>query len=154
MAEKKGKDGIWKVVKKFGARITSLEKQMKNMKGQFGEKKEVEDDRFAREVQETLCKFMEALGALKIAGEYDTTTGESLNSLIGVVKKFFGDIDVDEALETDTTTATNLNSLIEAVKGFLPDLDVEDAKEVTTTGTNLNNLFVAIIKEVAAPICG
>ena len=148
MAEKKGKDGIWKVVKKFGTRITSLEKQMKNMKGQFGEKKEVEDD------LETLCKFMEALGALKIAGEYDTTTGESLNSLIGVVKKFFGDIDVDEALETDTTTATNLNSLIEAVKGFLPDLDVEDAKEVTTTGTNLNNLFVAIIKEVAAPICG
>ena len=124
---------------------------MKNVKGQLGKITALEDN------QQTLCKLVGALGGMgvfKFANETDTTTGADLNSLIEGAKIVLGDIDVADATETDTTTGANLNSLIAAVKGFLPDIDVEDAKEVTTTGPNLNNLFVAIIKEVAAPICG
>ena len=153
MAEKKGKnkDGIWKVVKKLGARITSLEKQMKNMKGQFGKTTELEDD------LQSLCYLLEALGDLgifKIAEETDTTTGADLNRLIAAVKGVLPDIDVEVASDTDTTTGANLNSLIAALKGVLPDIDVEVASDTdTTTGANLNGLLVAIIKAVAAPIC-
>ena len=110
------------------------------------------------------CELLKALGEIKIAEEYDTTTGAALNELISLVEKVVdGKIDVKNVAETDTTTFEDLNKLIAAVKNSLDGIEVEEIKVdwdnvdldnyPPKTGPTINSLFAAIVEAVRKEFC-